>query len=387
MNEMTIVTKGEEATKIKAALLANGVSLSKEAIDNYSAEFLEKRRAYGNPDPLSLLDQRIPQELFVIPGEIVCSVNVRNDSIWRLRWNEGVFYVDNGENKYVVTFPRRPEFYEKMIDGDERVNNMITLYGGSTLGVFVNRYCSYIAIGKACKFCSLEQNIEFSKDFAKVVKIEEFKKALRIALADDSIPIKQVMINGGNFAKEDESFRYYIRVVEAARSVISDLKKDVDIHLIAFPPRDYSLFEGLKGLGVSLAMNTEVYDSALFDYYCPGKSDTYSQGKLFNAMEKAVNTLGTGSVFSIFVGGLEGIASLTAGMKHHASLGVIPVINVLHVDPNTPIGNRAGPSEDDIYQMGFALQNIYNEYRYPSFYTRCGRNAIDYEARMNYFSY
>jgi radical SAM superfamily enzyme YgiQ (UPF0313 family) len=146
------------------------------------------------------------------------------------------------------------------------------------------------------------------------------------------------------------------------------------------------LFHLLKNTNVGIAMNTEVFDPVLFEKYCPGKTDTLGQANLFKALQKAVDILGEGKVYSILVGGLEPYESLKNGLDFLSSKGVTPIINVFHPDPQTPLEKFPTPQPEEILRMGLALQETFSKNSFMTpFYKECGRNSLDSEAYMNLF--
>jgi hypothetical protein len=371
---------------LKASLLSNGVAISDNVLASYGRPFLEKRRAYGNPDPIEYRNKTIPQELYLLPDRLVVSINVRPESQWLLDYDPNAgYFVTNNSVRCDVTFPMRPTFYDVRMNDGRYVSQLITLYGGGSLGIFVNASCALVDTGVACQYCSIQPNRALDSEFARMVRVADLKEALQIALQDPSAPVRQIMLNGGNFSDLDKGFRYYAALVRCAAEVLRDLRSNVELHLIVFPPKDLSLFSIMKDTGVSISMNLEVFDKTLFRRYCPGKEELGGQEFIISRLEAAVETLGPNRVYSILVGGLEPITSLENGMRRISQSGVTPVINVLHADPDTPLLDHPRPTVDDILRMGASLQTLYREYRFKPFYGHCGRNSLDTEAFLQLF--
>jgi hypothetical protein len=370
----------------KAELLSKGVVLSPRFLDNYGPPFIEKRRAYGSSDAIEVRDALLPQELFLLPDQIVVAINVRQGSPWLLDYNNGYQLLGPDGSRFEITFPMRPRFYDWVLNNGEKLSRLVTLYGGSSLGLFIYGNCALVDIGKACQYCSIEPNHRYGTDFAKIIRPDLLKEAVSRALHDSDTPASQVMLNGGNFQQPDRSFIYYVNAVRAARDAINQSGRDVELHLIVFPPKDLELFKELAELDVSVAINMEVFDPSLFERYCPGKHATAGQEHIRKALARAAEILGAGRVYSIVVGGLEPFQSMTMGMDQLADIGVTPVINVFHADPETPLASRSSPSTHEIISMGRALQELYTRHKYMRpFYLDCGRNALDTEAFRGLF--
>lgn len=371
---------------LKAELLSRGVTIAPELLEQYGPPFLEKRRAYGNSDPLALRDATLPQEFYLLPDRLIVAANVREESPWRLEWDGEFFLSGPDRQRVAVTFPRRPAFYDYTTATGRELARIATLYGGGSLGLFIYGSCALVDMGKACKYCSIEPNHKYGVDFEKVIRPEQVEEAVELALADAETPLTQVMLNGGNFRDLDRSFLYYVDTVKAAQRAIARSGREIELHLIVYPPRDLDLFHELAGTPVCVAINSEVFDPELFDAYCPGKAVTAGQRHIFEALTRAAQVLGPGRAYSIIVGGLEDADVLAAPMRRLAERGVTPVINVFHADPETPLARHPAPSREQIVRMGQHLQAIYADMpEVRPFYMNCGRNSIDTEAYLQLF--
>jgi Biotin synthase and related enzymes len=382
---------GPAALQVKMEILHHGVVPTDAALANYGPPYLEKRRAYANSDDPAFAGRVLPQEAYLEPAHLITSLNVRCTSPWSLDWSahEGFFLTDTVTGRAVpVDFPRRPAFYEYPMSAGGSVKNIATLYGGGSVGVFVYARCALVDMAKACQYCSIEPNRgSGSVDFANVISEAKLREALTLALQDCEAPISQVMINGGNFPDQDRSFLYYARLAAAAREVINASGRDVELHLIVYPPKDLELYAALAGHDVGVAINTEVYDPEIFARVCPGKDATGGQQHILGALRHAAKILGPGHVFSIFVGGLEPQNSMAEGMRRLADDGVTPIINVFHADPGTPLHTHPEPTIERIKQMGELQEGLFEQYPHMRpFYMNCGRNSIDTEAYMGLFS-
>jgi len=374
---------------VKAELLHHGVNLSPAFSSHYGEPYLAKRRAYGNSDPLEFRQRLLPQELFLLPDRLVCAVTIRLDSPWTLDWSDDEGFVvrrGSGDRCIPVDFPRTPAFYDRALSSGEAVKNVVTLYGGGSLGVFAFGSCRLVDIGKPCGYCSISQNRDLGVDFLDVISEARIEEALSLALEDTACPITQVMVNGGNFPDQDRSFSHYARLARVAARAVKASGRDVEVHLIVYPPRDLGRLAELKGSGVGVAMNYEVCDPDLFRKYCPGKTVYGGQEHIAAALRRAAEELGEGSVYSILVGGLEPLESLERGLFELAADGVTPVVNVFHADPGTPLEQHPVPDASSVRAMGQVLQEVYRRYEFAHpFYLNCGRNSIDTEAWLGLF--
>lgn len=95
------------AVHLKAQLLAEGVALAPRVLEHYGRPYLVKRRAYGNPDPLELRQASIPQELYLGEKNVICAVNVRSKSSWRLDFDGGYYLQSECNDRRVPVFFRK----------------------------------------------------------------------------------------------------------------------------------------------------------------------------------------------------------------------------------------------------------------------------------------
>lgn len=376
--------------QIKASVLSNGIRLTDTLIENYGLPFLEKRRAYGNQDPLELRNVCIPQEIYIDPDnqKLIAAVNVNQESEWKIDFNSGSYFLtnDNLSENYKINFPLRPKFYDYNLQSGQNVSKIITLYGGASLGIFAYGKCHLVEIDKPCQYCSISQNRDKGTDFLKALGKEQIYEAVTLALQDTVTNASQIMLNGGNFEDMDKSFIHYINLLKSIDKAVKDSGKKIDIHIIVYPPKNLELINELEGLDIGIAMNTEVFNSELFEKYCPGKVVTAGREHILNALQKAVDVLGKGKVFSILVGGLEPVNSLSEGINLLAEKGITPIVNVLHTDPETPLENFPNPTPEIIFEMGSALQKVFKKHNLKPFYENCGRNSIDTEAYKELFN-
>lgn len=374
-----------EATQIKLQLLSTGIDFEEGFLDSYGPGFIEKRWAYGNSDA-SRFTSRIPQEVYV--GDVITAIHYVPTSPWKLGVHDNDFGLyHKGELISTVSFPRRPNFYSESLSSGMPCRSVGTLYGGGSLGIFALGTCYYFRIDKSCGFCSLEPTRSTHGDHLMLIKPEIASELTQIALKTDGETIKQVMLNGGNRKDNDENFLHHVSTLRLICDEVAQAGKqnDVEVHLITMPPDNHRLFKELQGLPVKVAMNLEVFSPDLFPVIAPGKAETYGRQKLISALQKAVEVLGKGNVYTIFVGGLEPIDSLAQGLEYVAEQGVVPVINVFHRDPGTRLENHPRSSVDELNVMGKLLQKVYLAYGYEPFYQNCGRNSLDSEAYYGYF--
>ncbi|CAG7915105.1 hypothetical protein SSCS72_02926 [Mammaliicoccus sciuri] len=374
--------KLKELGELKIELLAHGINYSEDFLKQYSKreDLIEKRRAYGNSDERQYSKHvKVPQEVILGDG-IVVAVNQRNQSKWILDYENDKFYISDGDIKFPITFPRRPDFYESKLDNGKNVSRIVTLYGNATLGIFSPGHCYFWNTGDECKFCSLQPTRTTQADHEMFIKPSIAKESIYKALSTEGDRIKHVLVNGGTIKNYDLGFQKHLEVLESIREI--QLPEYVATHLIAMPPKDFSLFERLKETKSTIAMDIEIFDPILFEKICPGKSKDYGRENFFNAFKYAVSVLGKGNVYCGFVAGLEPLESLIEGMYTMAEIGVVPAVNIFHNDPGSHFAEYDRPDIDFVREVGYNMSIIYKKYNFKPFITGTGRNSLDTEAYL-----
>lgn len=365
---------------IKLYLLSNGVNFDSVFLDNYSPEFIEKRWAYGNSDEKQFV-KRIPPEILI--GDIISAVHFVPESDLQLGFVDGKYVLKCNEKTLTeVSFPGRPKFYEMSTDDGIPCNSVATLYGSNCLGIFALGTCYYFHVDKPCGFCSLEPTRGTLGDHVMQVRPELAAQVTEIALNADPEVIKQIMLNGGNRRDNNAGFLHHLKTIEMLSDVLVKMGRidSVELHLITMPPDNHALLKGLQNLPVKVAMNLEVFSPELFPLIAPGKAELYGREKIIEALRRAVDELGKGNVYTIFVGGLEPMDSLIEGLHFVAQMGVVPIINVFHKDPAARLSDHPRVPVAQLHQMGKALQEVFEQYEFKPFYRDCGRNSLDSEA-------
>ncbi|MFE7935756.1 hypothetical protein ACFU6S_44995, partial [Streptomyces sp. NPDC057456] len=234
---------------IKLALLSNGVSLTPEFTAWFSDTdgYVRRRNFYNSPN-WGAADAPAPPQELRLSGEhsVTVAVNDYGQTRWRLTWTErtGPIVVSDmlPEGQPVELVADLTAFH-----ADPEIARVSNLYGGSALAFFSPRACYFFAEGTGCRFCSLDGTAREDKEFAGRLSYEEVRNAVAAVVATDRKAINQVMIVGGNERDLDRGFRNQLKLVRAASDALAEagLTDDVSVHLVAMPPRDLGIIEGL----------------------------------------------------------------------------------------------------------------------------------------------
>ena len=375
----------EDAVRIKAKCLANGVSYSERFLEAYSNDgsVIQKRRAYGNSDHLQGLQRpsKVPQEFRI--GHFSCATNFNANSRIVVDIEDGQYVVRLGGQEVPIEFTKMPKFYAENLDDSEKpINSIATVYGGSTIGFFTVGTCYYFGEGTQCKFCSLKSARKVVKgEFSGYLDAADIREALKRIVELDPESFDKVMLNGGNLRDHDKGFERHLRTAEAVRDVCDN--NGLTVHVITMPPKTVSLIDNASGLFDKLVFDPEVFDEELASLFCPGKVRDFDFMGYERSFERAVDVLGSYKVHAGLVAGLESVESLERACEYYSELGVVPAVNIFHPDPDTELQNFVRPSYEFITEATDILSKVYErDLDRTPFLMGSGRNAIDTEAYM-----
>jgi len=202
----------------------------------------------------------------------------------------------------------------------------------------------------SCKFCDSSYTTRYA---TKPVK--HLVEAALVALKDDILPARHILISGGTPRPED-----YPYLDEVCRAVISEVEVPVDIMVVPRKSLDYVdfLYEiGLDGV----YFNIEIFNDAIAAEVMPQK---FAVGKehYFSALKRAVQVFGTPKVKSILLVGLEPMSDTLAGVKSLAEIGVTPILSPFRPSPATPMSDVPPPNAKFLKEVYEESKDICNSY-------------------------
>jgi hypothetical protein len=375
---------------IKLALLANGLSVTPEFTSWFSGTdgYVRRRNFYNSPN-WGAADAPAPPQELRLSGErsVTVAVNDYGQTRWRLTWSE--------ETGPVVVSDMLPEGQpvELVTDltafhSNSEIARVSNLYGGSALAFFSPRACYFFAEGTGCRFCSLDGTAREHGEFAGRLTYQEVYDAVTAVVTADPKAINQVMIVGGNERDLNRGFRNQLKLVRAASDALAEagLTDEVSVHLVAMPPRDLSIINGLGEFpNVHAGFDLEAWDPERFAAIAPGKHADYGQSAIFSALEHLREVVGPYRAHSILIAGLEPAESTLTGARKLATEGISPIINAYHSDRHSALGLSIRPTYRHLTEVAAGLQELHDSFPIQPYWKGCGRNAMDFEASHGMF--
>ena len=378
-----------KASHIKLHLLSEGISYSNNFLDEFGKDnqFMPKRRAYNDSDDKFISrERRVPQEIII--SDVVIAMNHKIESPWQIDVKEGNYFISHhGEIKSAITFPKCPDFFEIETEKGILCKSIANLYGGKSLAFFTPSTCYYFNEKVECRFCSLKPNRDSHSLYIHTITPSVAGEVTKIAKENDNDIISQIMLVGGNNPNYDKGFVKHIEIVQRIDEIQKDDDVQLETHIATMPPNDFSLIDELSSLNARITMNLEVFDDNIFKTVCPGKEKKFGRKKLLNALKYSAKKLDNKRTHSILIAGLEPVKSTIEGIRFLPTIGVTPIVNVFHNDKGSHYENYKRPSFNELIEIAYELEEVYNKYNLTPYWKGCGRNAIDFEALNKWFSY
>jgi len=350
---------------VKEDLLRQGMAWAPEALE-IAANFKLKAYFIFSFDMIPISEMghkenlRAPEEVRLTGGPynfrpVIVSVRLNPGSPYRVESDEGSLVLKlSGKAVAGVELQKTPEYYRRPLGNGKQMADIIpTIEWGYLLYLAVFRLCQYFGDQEECLFCDINENYRQQKksgrSYASVKSVEEIMEALEIIASMDS-DSKAYTVTGGSItgALDGKSeVDFYIQYPEAierrwpgrwiSKVVVQALPKD-DV-------------QRLKDAGVQIYHpNFEIWDSKLFERYCPGKARYIGRDEWIRRILDAAQIFGPDRVIPNFVAGVEmaapsgfdsvdaAIASTTEGLDFFMSHGVAPRFTTWCPEPMSVLG-------------------------------------------------
>ena len=309
---------------LKIRLMVEGLSLSQEV-----------RSAI--PGPLTLADYastsgltlRLEDDIWVNAPFIDFNPNFVTNPESELIIDQGELYIQSEELgvKVRAWFIPVPNYHDKKNQRGELYTSFGITHSDRV------RISPIAGCAITCTFCDSPYTLRYkTKDAADLIE------TTNIALHDEQLPAKHVMISGGTPKPEDYDYlnEVYEKVVEAFPRI------NIDVMMIPIP----GLLDAqhLKDIGIhSLCINIEMFNQELARRVMSGKWRT-SRERYLKFIEGAVRIFGEDGVRSLILVGIEPLEDTLKGVEALAQIGCDPVLRPFRPDPATPMRDVPPPS-------------------------------------------
>jgi len=227
----------------------------------------------------------------------------------------------------------------------------------------------------SCKFCDVSFMHQYHQH-----DVNDLIESIEIALKDEVLRAKHVLISGGTPVKED-----YLYIDSVYKQVPERFNVPVDVMMA--PYRDLSYIERLFSYGIhAISINMELYDKNISEKYMPQKSKI-GRDYYLRFIKKAVDVFGYGKVQSLLLVGLESREGTLKGVEALANLGCLPVLSPFRPSSRTPLGHLQPPSVammTEIYEESLQIVGKYGVKLGPRCIP-CHHNTLTFPDRSGFY--
>lgn len=201
------------------------------------------------------------------------------------------------------------------------------------------RVSPFVGCAYDCSFCDLA-DMQY-----QVRSADQLLGALRVAQADDLLPVRHVLISGGSPRRA-----HYGAFEEACAAVIREAGMPVDIMMSPMVDGTGFVDRMVKAGVAGFAINIELHGDDTARRYLGAKYRS-TRAHFEDFVARAVELLGfTGRVRSLIIPGLEPVADTLAGVEYLARLGCHPVLSPFRPAQNTALV-AAAPADEALLAL------------------------------------
>lgn len=328
--ELVSPSSTTQLAKLKVSLLTEGVRLTPE---------VEHRLSDGGRLPLTLHEYATTGGVTLVIGEDVY-VNAPFDEKWSASapsalglGQDGAIVVHYDGQEYPAKVLPLPGYLDAH-DQEGRRAIDVAMSHADRVRLSPLDGCAF-----SCKFCDLA-----ATRYQKATP-DRLVNALQIALKDDALPARHVLISGGTPGPKDAGY-----LLKVAKHVTAATRLPVDIMMA--PLEDAGFVDELVDGGIhGFALNMEIFDPTYARDIVPQKA-RLGHAKFADAIERAVDrTGGRGRVRSLLVAGLEPAEATLRGVEFLARLGCDPVLSPFRPTRGTPLADARAPTRVEMEKL------------------------------------
>lgn len=250
-----------------------------------------------------------------------------------VHFRHGESYVDWG-GSFALRPVRQPAAVWQRDKGGRLIGDYMRLHSPTTLFLIPVRECIFGAIGRPCEFCTYEMRRP------EPLTSSELLNMISIFISDADVI--EMAFGGGTPRLGDHGAIYYSNLV---RAVVSEFGARCSVELV--PPQEDEALDELLSSGVrSLVMSLELWDCDIRARVCPGKA-VVTRERYRDAWLRSLDRLGSGTVSSVLLVGIEPVESTMEGINRLIEWGVLPTLIPFRPYDETPMSHHKATSHED----------------------------------------
>jgi hypothetical protein len=336
------------AEDMKLGLLAEGVSLTQDALDHIAAFNGDRALTPADYASTSGVILRLDGDVWVNAPISAFNNNFVTTPSYALQSGEGGLVVTGHGAAVSAEFWLQPTYHGQSNAAGEAYNSYVFTHT-DRVRVSPIEGCAF-----TCTFCDLPYEFRYRSK-----SVDGLLDAINTALHDPVQPASHILISGGT--PRPAEYAYVREVYEATITTFPDVA--VDIMMV--PLSEVLDIEWLASLGVAeVSINLEVWSDETARRVMPRK---HKQGRQYylDYLRHAAAILGGGRVRSMLMLGIEPLEDSLEGIEAIASLGCVPVLSPFRPDPSTPLRNWPAPSTKFLRSAYVRAREITTRYGVP----------------------
>lgn len=369
----SIYTRALEATRIKSALLTQGVVIddsvsSSDKKPQVIGLYMHSDQHTSFAPPQEIIIDDLRDVLSKADGPFISNVRINQQSSWKLTQNGESLSLEHEGIFHPVSLPQKPSFYDAEISGGIKVSKVAQKLGIDTVGVVPNNSCTYFGSGTECRFCEIVPNYAVARTNSRAKKsIDHMAEAITLAVTKDP-SMRYLFLTTGNDATYDETYNRYIELLQKIHPLMKE--RGITTFGVLMPPDNFSQIDRVHEAGLdTISFNLEVWDKNLFNIMTPGKA-SYGRDRMLEALDYGVDVFGKGNVLTNLIYGIQSYEFgnprwkfnpkreeeiLLDGIDQLLLRGILPTHTVYHTAGVNAIGPITLESEEMLdYHLKYA---------------------------------
>ena len=329
----------ERSLALKARLLTEGVAATPRALATLGTLHKEQNHGLFGWDFEDHVGRLLPDDFLLSDGTVV-QFRGNSASPFRIEGEDGGLALYEREERLdSASLIPRPRYYSARTHDGEPMVKVAQVGGEDCFFVCYQNYCSHFSKGSQCLFCNLVSTKETYNSVLTRKGVAQIAEVAAAAFSEGNC--NHILLTGGCFSPKKEVGM----VVEIVKAIGAALKVDtVPGTILPSPATNPDHLRAYRDSGIgAIGFSMEIWDEALFQAICPGKSSSTSHGAFVAAIEEAVGVFGAGNVYGVFVLGLEPRDTFLQGVKTLTGIGANVVPFVWSPNPGSRLQGHRPP--------------------------------------------
>lgn len=326
---------------LKIALLNQGCTISKDAIDFLNSQGVIKKAVFSS------IDFQLSDGLYI---NAPVNLKFTDFSPFKICISSDKHLELNYYDKFVsnINIEMQADWNDLLTKNNVPYSTVAYL-STDRLRLKHEVVCEMKRMGKGCAFCSVSTS---RKDF----NTDDLKEVISNLLVNPEF--RHILIGGGSGDPNIESKK----IIDISK-FIRAINPEIPIYLMSLPPFEKNVLEKYKRAGINeIAFNIEIWNRSIAKKIMPGKGQISLEIYL-SLLKAATEFWGTtGNVRTALIVGLNNSESLFEGIQILCENGIQPMLSVFRPMKNTKLESFVPPTNKVLLSIYEKAQNICGQY-------------------------